>query len=119
MHSQVSSLLQNAVQRNQPNRQSIAVSCNLFTTHHSRSRLAEIDARRTGELVEPPTTTSRLPLRLLTPVHARLSIGSTGSFALLADYIARQRHAIGNTPHQFTNTYDAFLCFSSAVIDKA
>ncbi|KAL7916518.1 hypothetical protein GGI35DRAFT_43707 [Trichoderma velutinum] len=29
-----------------------------FTTHHSRSQLAEIAARRTGEPVEPPTVTT-------------------------------------------------------------
>lgn len=42
-----------------------------FTTHHSRSRLAEIAASRTGELVEPPTTTTSVSAEAVNPCTRR------------------------------------------------
>lgn len=42
-----------------------------FTTHHSRSRLAEIAASRTGELVEPPTTTTSASAEAVDPCTRR------------------------------------------------
>ncbi|PKK54307.1 hypothetical protein CI102_1049 [Trichoderma harzianum] len=42
-----------------------------FTTHHSRSRLAEIAASRTGELVEPPATTPSASAEAVDPCKRR------------------------------------------------
>lgn len=42
-----------------------------FTTHHSRSRLAEIAASRTGELVEPPTTATSASAEAVDPCTRR------------------------------------------------